>query len=282
MRRRFLGLPLGLLGLSLALTACGDVPQPFRHEGINAAVAPRAPRGVVVRPADDGPTAAALAQAIVKRLVEAEVPASTREVVPGAWVIAAETETRIATKTLRWTLTPPGADSLGTMAQSLPTDVWAKAGPATIDRMADEVVAKLSGPLHGEIALPAPSGSVTAARAPVVRLEPLSGLPGDGDKALGDAMRRALNGLGVRLQGAEPDFILRGRAALTPGKPGEDMLEVAWIISNARTGEELGKAAQQGAVPKGRLAGPWGSLAGDIAAGGAEGIADIITAQSQK
>lgn len=264
------------------LAACGDIPQPFRHEGINAAVAPRAPRGVVVRPVDDSPTATALAQAIVKRLVEAEVPAATREVVPGAWVIAAETETGIATKVLRWSLTPPGAESLGGLNQSLPVDIWAHAGPATIDRLADEVVAKLSGPLHGEVPPAAAGAEAPASKVPVVRLEPLSGLPGDGDKSLGRAMHRILGGMGVRLQEADPDFIVRGRIALVPGKVGEEILEVAWIVTNARTGEELGKAAQQGTVPKGRLAGPWGSLAGDIAAGGADGIADIITGTSQK
>ena len=274
--RRLLLVPVFLLG------ACGDIPQPFRHDGINAAVAPRAPRGVVVRPPDDSATGAALANAIVKRLLEAEVPAATREVVPGAWVIAAQTETGIATKVLHWSLAVPGAAPMGGLDQSLPTDVWAHAGPATIDRMADEVVSRLSSALHGDVAAEPPPGAQQPGRVPVVRLEPLTGLPGDGDKALGSAMRRTLDGMGVRFTGGEPDFIIRGRVTVAAGRPGEETLDVAWSVVNARTGEVLGTAAQQGAVPKGRLSGPWGSLASDIAAGGADGIADIITSAPAK
>ena len=64
--------------LLLLLAACGDMPQPFRHEGLNTAVAPPGPRGVVVRPPDDSQNGTALAQAIVKRLADQDIPASIR------------------------------------------------------------------------------------------------------------------------------------------------------------------------------------------------------------
>ena len=271
-----------LLGITFfGLAACGDLPQPFRHEGLNVAVAPPGPRGVVVRPPDDSPAAAALVKAIVKRLSDQDIPASTRSAASGSWVLAAETETTIAAKTLRWRLVPPDGEAPLAFTQTLPSAVWDKAGPATIDRMADEVLAKYAATLHGETE----AQSITAAAPPpipVIRLEPLAGLPGDGDSALPKALGHALQRLGMKLGGKEADLVVQGRVSLVPGRPGEEVLDVAWVVTDSKTGEELGKAAQQGALPKGRLSGPWGALAGDIAAGGADGIAEIIAAIPQK
>jgi len=268
------------LALLLLLAACGEPPQPFRHDGINAAVSPPGPRGVVVRPPDDSPSGDALAKAIVKRLTDQDIPASTRSAVSGSWVLVAETETTVAAKTLRWRLIVPEGEPPTAFPQTLPTALWDKAGPATIDRLADEVIARYAATLHGEAA--EATAAAAPPRLPVARLEPLGGLPGDGDSALAKALGRALQRLGVKLGGAEAELAIRGRVTLVPGRPGEEILDVTWIVLDAKTGAELGKAAQQGALPKGRLSGPWGALAGDIAAGGAEGIADIIAAIPQK
>ncbi|KIL97280.1 hypothetical protein CCC_00341 [Paramagnetospirillum magnetotacticum MS-1] len=267
-----------LLLLVLLVSACGDIPQPFRHEGLNAAVSPPGPRAVVVRPPDDGPSSAALAKAIVKRLTDQEIPASSRSAASGAWVLSATPETTVATKRLVWRLITAEGEVPAELAQSLPAAVWDSAGPATIDRLADEVVAKYGAILHDEpVETPA-----APTRAPVVHLEPVGGLPGDGDTALPKALGLALARLGIKLGGKDADLVVRGRITVVPGRAGEEVLDVAWLVFDARTGAELGKAAQQGALPKGRLAGPWGALAGDIAAGGAEGIADIIAAIPQK
>lgn len=265
--------------LLLLVTACGDMPQPFRHDGLNTAVAPPGPRGVVVRPPDDSQNGTALAQAIVKRLTDQEIPASIRSAASGSWVLAATTETTITTKRLAWRLITPDGEPPEAFQQSLPTESWDKAGPATISRLADEVVARYAATLHGEAPQDA---SAPAARGLTVRIEPLGGLPGDGDTALFRALGRALSRLGLSLTDKEADLAVRGRIALVPGRPGEEILDITWLVLDAKTGEELGKAAQQGALPKGRLAGPWGALAGDIAAGGADGIAEIVTSIRQK
>jgi hypothetical protein len=269
--------------LLLVVTACGDLPQPFRHEGLNAAVAPPGPRGVVVRPPDDSQTGATLAQEIVKRLADQDIPASTRSAASGFWVLAAATETTIATKKLAWRLITSGGEPPEDFQQSLPTASWEKAGPATISRLADEVVARYAATLHGEMPQDA-AAPVTPGLT--IRIEPLGGLPGDGDTALFRALGRSLQRLGLTLAAKEKekeaDLAVRGRIALVPGGAGEEILDITWLVLDAKTGEELGKAAQQGALPKGRLAGPWGGLAGDIAAGGADGIAEIVTSIRQK
>lgn len=262
-----------LLALALLLTGCGDIPQPFRHEGDNPAMAPQAARGVVVRPLDDSPRSTQLADAIVRSLLEAEIPASTQPVVPGAWVIGGEIDPTTAAAQLRWTLTrPPGGEVLGKVEQSIPAGAWGRATPKTINLIAAEVVDKLMGPLHGDgpAATHIPAG-------PAIRLLPLAGLPGNGDTALATAMRTSLRSSGLTVVDgeAESDFLLRGQVTVTPGQAGDDVLSVAWTVI-ARDGRDLGSSAQQGAVPKGRLNGSWGSLAADIAAGGAEGVGEIV------
>jgi hypothetical protein len=258
--------------LLVLLAACGDIPQPFRHDGINAAVAPRVARGVVVQPLDDGPRARQLADAIVRKLLEADVPASIREVVPGALVISGKAVPAPGGAALAWTLSRPGGDVMGEIEQTVPTSAWSKASPKTIGLIAAEVVDKLSPMLHGE-----GPDSLSADIAPSVRLVPLSGLPGDGDTALTAAMRRLLHKSGLKPAEGDADFVVRAQAGVTPGKAGEEMLAISWTVAD-RKGEDLGSAAQQGALPKGRLAGPWGSLATDIAAGGVDGVVEIVRA----
>jgi hypothetical protein len=262
-----------VLPVLLLLAACGEIPQPFRHDGINHAVAPRVARGVVVRKLDDGPRAAALAEAIVRRLVEGEVPASIREVVPGALVIDGQARPASGGVLIDWVLASSSGQTLGGFSQTIAAATWAKASPRTMSLMADELVDKLAPLLHGETA--------EAVSAATVRLAPLSGLPGDGDTALAAAMGRQLLRGGLSLSDGNADFVIRGQANLLPGAPGEEVLAVSWVVVG-RGGEELGRATQQGAIPKGRLAGPWGGLANDIAAGGVDGVVEIVRAARGK
>lgn len=265
---------LPALALLLLVAACGEMPQPFRHEGLNPSVAPPGPRSVMVRAPDDGPSGAGLAGAIVKRLAEQDIPASTRSATAGSWVLAAEPEGRGATLALRWLLAPPDGEPPASFTQTLPAGVWEKAGAATLNRMADEVVAHFGPALHG---VDPDAPAAPPPRVPVVRIEPLAGLPGDGNTALAGAMRRILDRMGMRLveDDAQADFRVQGRISITADAGGQDLLAASWtVISPA--GEELGTANQQGPVPKGRLNGVWGSLAGDIAAGGADGVAQIL------
>jgi len=261
---------IGVLLLVL-LAACGEIPQPFRHDGINAAVAPRAARGVVVRPLDDGPRAARLAEALASKLREDGIPAATREVVPGALVIRGEVAPTPAGQVIRWVLAQPDGGILGDATQVVADSAW------NASSMAAEVMDRLGPLLHGEM-----PDNLSAVAIPTVRLVPLSGLPGDGDTALTAAMRRLLQRNGLKpVDDSAADFVLRAQGGVTPGKPGEEVLALTWIIAD-RKGDDLGSAAQQGAVPRGMLAGPWGSLANDIAAGGVDGVVEIVRAAQGK
>lgn len=267
-----------MVGVLFVLSACGDIPQPFRHEGLNPAVAPAAARGVVVRPVDDLPRSTQLAEVIVRRLLEAEIPASTRPVVSGAWVIAADLVSGSDAVRLRWHLTRADGEELGGLEQTIPAGTWARFTPKTMEIIAAEVVDKLSVPLSGGTKA---QMEAQEAAMPKVRLLALSGLPGDGDAMLFAAMRKMLEGRGLKLVESGVDFQVRGQVTLSPGHSGEEVLAVSWTVMD-RNGESLGTASQQGGVPKGRLSAPWGSLAKDIAAGGVDGILEILRAAAGK
>lgn len=269
-------LPAGLTLAALLLAGCGDLPQPFRHDGSPEAPPPQAARAVVVvAPAGPGP-GPALAAAIVRALLEAEIPASTRPL-PGdsAWTLAAESETRDGTVRLHWRLSrgdrPPFA-----LTRSLPAAAWAAATPTLTDGLAAELVAALLPALDETPPLPPAPAAAPAPARPRLRLIPPAGLPGDGNAALAAAMRRHLGNSGLELvePDAPADLVLRVQSVVTP-QPGGDRLALVWRITDARDAE-LGQASQQGEVPHGRLDRPWGTLADDIAAGGVEGVLGVL------
>jgi hypothetical protein len=255
---------LVLCAALLLLTGCPELPQPFRHEGVNPLAVPHLPRGVMVRAPEGLPWGPELAKAVVKRLVVAEVPATLNEGSKGAAVL----DGALVGGELRWQLSIPEREQVVPYAQRMPASLVEAADSRTVNAMAAEVVAGLAVPLFD---LPDPA---SAPRRPRVRLVGPSGLPGDGDQALLRAMRTALEGAGVSVSDDAP-LVVTGRAALTPVPGGKVSLDLAWIVADA-AGATLGNAAQSGVVPAGRLDQPWGSLAPDIAAGGADGVLQIL------
>jgi hypothetical protein len=267
------GLSAGLTLAALLLPGCGDPPQPFRHDGSPEAPRPQAARAVVVVPPDGPGPGPALAAAVVRALLAAEIPASTRPL-PGdaAWILTADSESRDDTVRLHWRLSrgdrPPFE-----VTRSLPATAWAAATPALTDGLAAELTAALLPALDET---PPPPPPTAAPSRPRLRLIPPAGLPGDGNAALAAAMRRRLadSGLDLVAPDAPADLVLRVQSVITP-LPDGDRLALVWRLTDA-SDADLGQASQQGAVPHGRLDRPWGSLADDIAAGGVEGVLDVL------
>jgi len=270
---------IGVLPLVL-LVGCGEVPQPFRHDGPNLALAPTAARAVLVQRIDDSPRGTALADAVVRRLLEAEIPATTRSGGGGGWTLVPETEESAETVRLRWRLLRADGDSANDLVQTLPAEAWRAASPRLIDGLAAELVGKTIPVLSGA---PPAAPAVPPPPMPTMRIVPATDLPGDGNRALTDALRRRLEKSGFKpVEGDAPaDFVVRSQSTVTPAPGGQETLMMVWIVGGA-DGAELGRVSQQGAVPKGRLAGSWGSLAADIAAGGVEGIEELLRAAKRK
>lgn len=267
--------------LGAALSACGEIPQPLRHEETSRLARPKAAmtRGVAVRPPGEGPDGAALAQSLVQALEDQDVAALVQSGPAFGYRIEGRVEDLGPVLAVFWTLKSPDGNDVAASRQSAPKAALAAGDPKALKRTASASAMLLARPLADPDALPDPAEKAAAADArPAVRLEPLRGLPGDGDTALAEAMRRALEraGLAVRADGAA--YAVEGKVTIVPGTGGEDAVTVAWVVRRAGGGAELANIGQTGGVPRSRLHQPWGALARDIAEGGASGVLQAVRA----
>lgn len=273
---------LGLMLAVLTLASCGDIPQPFRHEGAPTDLArPKMTRAVTIRPLQDSTDGPALATALVQALEEQDIPAHITDGPAFGHVITGEMQATGKAVTVRWTLKAPDGTTATTATQTVPTPLLAQGEPVLLKRAAMAAATALAGPLadpDGQAKLPVPA---LVDNRSVVSLLPLKGLPGDGDKALFEAMKRALGRGGLVVRDDAADYVVEGKVTVAPGLPGEETLSVAWIVRRAKDKADLGNIGQSGAVPKGRLAQGWGTLARDIAEGGATGVVEVVLADTR-
>lgn len=280
-QRAILGAVLG----AALVAACGDIPQPFRHDddGVPRLARPKMTRGVTIRPPEPTPEGRALAEALVRALEEQEVPALVSDVHAFGYVVEGELADGPKGALVRWTLKAPDGTEAARADQPVVAPPPGRDAPVLMKRAALPAAALLARPLDDPDAMPAhaaPAATVEDKR-PTASILPLRGLPGDGDKALTEALKRALGRAGLRVKDDGGDYVVEGRVSVTPGRPGEDMVGVVWIVRDGSAGNpELGRINQDGAVPRGRLSQNWGSMARDIAEGGAAGVAQVVLADT--
>lgn len=268
--------------LVAANAACGDIPQPFRHEGMPDSLArPKLTRGVTVRPPQGMEGAQAVADALVRALEEQDVPAMIHEGPAFGHVIESSADDLGNSMGVRWTLKTPEGETAASNTQTIPKTILAKADPKQMTRLAANAAAMLAHPLADPDSLPQKTAGPAAVdtRIPVIMV-PLHGLPGDGDQSMTAALKRALERSGLVVKDDGAAYMVEGKITVAPGLPGEDTVTVAWILKRVEGGAQLANIGQSGAVPRGKLSGPWGLLARDIAEGGAAGLMDVIRADN--
>lgn len=258
-----------LAAAALLLAGCGEVPQPFRHDGAPPRLArPKLERGVTIRPLDGYEHADAFAAALVKAMEGRDVPALVGRGPAFGHVVEGSPEDG---GMVVWTLKTPDGAEAASYRQRLPD----APEPARLKRAAADAATVLAQPLSLDPdAVPRMVPGAGRSERPTARLVTLAGLPGDGDKSLNAAIRSALERAGVTI-GDDGEFVVQGAVTVTPRGPGEDEVLVVWTVKRAKDGSQLASIDQGGTVPRGRLALPWGSLARDIAEGGAVGIAQV-------
>lgn len=276
--------PIALLALAVAgLTACGDIPQPFRHddEAVPRLARPKMTRGVTVHPPEDSDRGRALADALVRALEDQEVPALVRDGAAFGHVVDGQVQDAGKAVNVRWVLKAPDGSEAGTAQHSVTRTVLDQNNPVLMKRAAVSAAVALAAPLADPDALPSKAAPAPAAvdTRPTITVVPLRGLPGDGDKSLSDALRRALGRGGLLVKDDGADYMVEGRVTVAPGRPNEDTVTVAWIVKK-NGGAELGRIAQDGGVPRGRLSQSWGTMARDIAEGGAAGVVEVVLADT--
>lgn len=265
--------------LAAGVAACGEIPQPFRHDGAPPPLTrPKLARGLTVRPVETLPDGVAMAEALVKALEVYEVPAVVRAGPAFGHVVETETGEQGGRRGLLWRMNAPDGDSAAIRFQPLPATAWAGLDPTTMRREAETVAAALAAKLTDPDAAPARDATIKRIR---VTVTPFKGLPGDGDSALTRAARQALERGGLLVRDGDGDYMVEGKVGVIPGAPGEETVAIAWTVRD-KAGAELATIDQEGAVPRGRLMAPWGSLARDVAEGGAAGVLEVIRTARNK
>lgn len=112
----------------------------------------------------------------------------------------------------------------------------------------------------------------------MLRLIPVRGAPGDGNRALTAQMRARLAGFGfaVQEQAEGAGYAVSGEVAVAPARPGFQRVEIVWTVSR-RDGQDLGRVLQLNEVPAGSLNGLWGDVAFVVAEEASGGIRDVVS-----
>ncbi len=274
-----------LLSGLLALAACGPLPQPFRGRPGELARRLAQPPGyrIAVAPGQDmlltDEDATGFSRAVAEALTAQEVPAVSGEVLPLDWrlMIAAE---RVLTNVVpRFALSDADGRPLGMLVgQPVAARDWAEGGEPVFRRIASEAAPRLAG-LVARADAQRRTGDERAAGAgpPVLRLIPVRGAPGDGNRSLTERMRDRLAGFGfdVQDQAEGAGFAVSGEVTMAQAGRGLQRVEIVWTVSR-RDGQDLGRVLQLNEVPAGSLNGLWGDVAFVVAEEASGGIRDVV------
>ena len=272
---------MGLLGLA----ACGDLPQPFRGQpGQVAARLARPPAYRIAIPPPAGALqtraqAEAYAEALAEQLMAQEVPAVAGEPWPLDWVVEVSATRQPAGVVPHYRLRDGDGTLLGEASgRMVSTRDWLTGDEAALRRAAADGAQSLATLVARADALRRTGDERSAGAGPlVVRLLPVRGAPGDGNRSLTARMSEQLAALGFRVQeqsdGAQ--FAVQGLVEMAPGTRGQQRIEIVWTVQR-RDGFDLGRVLQLNEVPAGSLNGLWGDVAFVVANEAAGGIRDVI------
>ncbi len=275
------GALLGLLGLA----ACGDLPQPFRGQPGQAAARlarPPAYRIAIPPPAGALQTRAqaeAYAEALAEQLMAQEVPAVAGDPWPLDWVVEVSATRQPAGVLPTYRLRDGDGTLLGeATGRMVSTRDWLAGDEAALRRAAADGAQSLATLVARADALRRTGDERTAGAGPlVVRLLPVRGAPGDGNRSLTARMSEQLAALGFRVQeqsdGAQ--FAVQGVVEMAPAPRGQQRIEIVWTVQR-RDGYDLGRVLQLNEVPNGSLNGLWGDVAFVVASEAAGGVRDVI------
>jgi len=274
------------LTLTLALAACGDLPQPFLdNPGANAirlSVPPPA-RLVVAPPTQallDDHDAATWAHAVASALVSEELPALVEPPRAGDWRLALSAEMQGTSVTPRYTYLDPRGKPHGDVATTpVPASAWSSGDPAVFTHAAAEAAPQLLGLVRAVEAQSKQSDPNSLYNRPArIFFSGVTGAPGDGNASLARDMRARLPDTGDVLvsKSAAADFLLAGTVKVSPVAGGQQQVEIHWVVSDP-AGHVAGDVAQGKDLPAGMLDHFWGDIAAVITDQAAGGVHEVIT-----
>ena len=118
---------------------------------------------------------------------------------------------------------------------------------------------------------------------PSFLIKPVKGAPGDGNKALTKAMKKALRkrDITVTEDPRQAGFVIEGYVEISPAVGGRQQAKIVWSV-NTITGEEVGKAVQENVVKAGSLNGPWGRVADIVSNAAVTGIQELFGVEEKR
>ncbi|WP_428484265.1 hypothetical protein [Rhodopila sp.] len=280
---------LSVLFVCLALTACGDLPEPFL--GNPGATARRLAQPLTpllaVPPGTDTllPDAASqdLATRIAVALQATEVPALVRQPRTTDWRVVTRAERDGDTVTPMFSVEDPGGKQEGS-AQGEPVslEAWSTAGPALLQQVAAEAAPRIGAVLTSiQVARNKADPNSLYNRPARVMVAEVTGAPGDGNQALTQQMRARLAVLGpvVLTTPTNADFVVLGEVKVVPIPKRQERVEIQWIVKTG-SGDERGRVVQLNEIPAGTLNHFWGDVAVVVATEASSGVNDVILRQS--
>jgi hypothetical protein len=229
------------------------------------------------------PLARHVAASVAHSLGEADIPATddagqaARYRLRGVVEPAAAGQAATTAAVIHWTVldaegTPVGVhdqDVAGTKAQ------WEGGDPYLVGQLGADAALALSQVLNDAengVAPPAPD---------TLAVDAVRGAPGDGNRALTQAIRKALAGGGYVIvdAGRPAAYRLSGDVSVAPATGGRQATRIVWrvvALDGTQDGRSVGRAAQENTVPAGSLDGAWGEAATAIAEAALPGIGEVL------
>lgn len=278
---------LPILVAGVVAAACQPLPQPFqadsRAKASDALIRPIGEASLFIPPIVGLPQGAdaALAETLAKALNEKDVPASATGRNRLTSLLTVRLEPRGGDAVWSWEDRAPDGSlqagetrNLGVApARLAANDGAALKQAATI--MAEAIAQKLNAA--------AIEAAQTDARPVMLAVKECEGAPGDGNRALRQAMREILI-LGGRQplpDTAGADYVIGCRVNVWQDTPDSERVTIEWVLLGAN-GSQLGDVKQANRIPRGQLAGTWGNTAHIIAQGGWQGLSDILERQQRR
>jgi len=278
---------LALAGLAaLAISACGNLPQP--HRGNPGGLAPQLLIPLAVRLAIPPPQEALMtdasarlyADALSDALQAADVPAiALATPLPLDWRLEVTAENNGANVVPRYTILDADGRGQGAVqGLPVPTRLWSEASPETLRAVAEQATPRVTQLLLSvQAARASADPSAITQGPPRLRLIPVRGAPGDGNAALTARLREFLGNRGYVVQDVADGaaFAVTAEVSVVPAGPNVQRVEIQWIVSR-RDGHELGRVLQLNEVTAGQLNRFWGDVAYAAAQEAAGGVETII------
>jgi hypothetical protein len=282
--------------LSLALVACGPIPQPFQGTAkVTTDIAlldvPSAV-GIAILPIEglSEPFAGEMAAAVGRALEAGDIPAQAMAVNTGLGfnlrgkVVERGDNAGTTTLRLSWSLASRKGVETGVYAQqaTMLTQDLENSNVGLAERLGRDAAAVVTAMIEGGDAL---TSGLTQTQGPVkapkpdfprVSIKPTEGAPGDGRTSLQMATLQSLVVNGVKRDDVTPEVILVSAVSLKAAQNNQEFVEISWRALTP-TGEEIGEAKLTNTIPRGLLSAAWGPTAFAIAEAGLPQLLELLT-----